>query len=117
MSPAFARQDLTQPIYCDGKDHGVTDRLNHPDRDLESSSAEDTPVDTKLVGDLLSQLDLERFHAPGAAIEEKSGDLSYDLTFCRDGRSSSKILVRHPQGWGILIVFRTVRDGAHPSSP
>jgi hypothetical protein len=81
--------DRSQPIYRDRKDDGVAYRLNQAHGDFHSAGMKDAARGSELVGNLLPQLDLKRFHPPRLTVQKESGDVTDHLAVCCDDGSSA----------------------------
>ena len=60
----------------------------------------------ELVSDVFSQLDLERFHAPGIAVKEESSNLADRLPVCCNDGSSSKVFGQRAASEPPFLIYR-----------
>src|SRR5579863_2522951 len=86
-----ARHDLAQPVHRTREHHGVSDRLDEADRDLNRAAVENRPSRAKAVSCFLPERDLDRLDGPRLAVHKQGGDFADGLSIGANHRFALQV--------------------------
>jgi hypothetical protein len=83
---------FAQLVDSDAEDHGITDRLDQPNWQLDRSTVKEGVACTDAIGDVLAKLYADRLDAPFDRIDEHGLDRADGLAIGADHGPALKIL-------------------------